>query len=126
MPGRAKLTASQVAEIVDLVEAGAKPITLAGRFGVSANAIDSRIRNAGVVRHGGKFHRNPPIAPASYTRGGKTVRLFTRAEDDQLRELEAQGLKPSEIARRLGRNTNTITARLVTLALHEEASEVGS
>jgi DNA-binding CsgD family transcriptional regulator len=120
---RAVLTPEQIAAAVEAVEAGETPTAIAERYGVTPSAIDSHCRKAGVVRFGGKYLRQPPAEPRSYVRNGKVVRLFTAAEDEELRRLEAQGLSAAEIGRRLGRNPNTVSARLTTLGLHEEVKE---
>ncbi|GBU17258.1 MULTISPECIES: helix-turn-helix domain-containing protein [Methylobacterium] len=63
------------------------------------------------------------IGPMLVQRSGHVVRRFTPEEDTRLLALEAEGLTPTEIARALGRRHNTVTARLATLARHQERLE---
>jgi DNA-binding CsgD family transcriptional regulator len=121
--GRGILSPAQIAEAIEWIEAGKPMADLVRRFGVTESAIDSHCRKAGVSRSGGKQLRPPPAEPRTYVRAGQTVRCFTAAEDEQLRQLEAERLSLAEIGRRMGRNPQTIKARLVTLALHDEARE---
>ena len=50
-------------------------------------------------------------------------RSFTPEEDSQLLELEANGTTKAAIARALGRRTNSVNARLYTLARMQARSE---
>lgn len=61
-----------------------------------------------------------PAEPVVRVRGRHFVRLFTVNEDKQLLALEAEGKSTYEIAKRLGRRSNVITARLRLLARRED------
>lgn len=67
--------------------------------------------------------RPVPTEPLVSRRGNHVVRRFTQAEDAELLRLEAEGLNPSEIGRRLNRKPNSITGRLMILARHEARRE---
>ena len=56
----------------------------------------------------------------NYLREGFLVRTFTEAEDDLMLALEGEGLDPNAIARRLGRNRQSIIDRLTALARHDQ------
>lgn len=58
--------------------------------------------------------------PSRYVRGGREVRSFSEQEDALLLALSAEGIRPSEIGRRLARRHCSIKARLMVLARQEE------
>ena len=55
----------------------------------------------------------------SYLREGFLVRPFTDAEDDLISAMDGEGFSPGAIARRLGRNPQSIIQRLDALARHD-------
>ena len=57
-------------------------------------------------------------------RGGHVVRQFTPEEDQQLLEMEAAGVKLSQIGRALGRRRNSVLGRLMILARREARAEL--
>ncbi|MBY6242807.1 hypothetical protein [Methylosinus sp. Sm6] len=61
--------------------------------------------------------------PAVVQRGGHMVRRFTAAEDSALLDLESRGATLAEMARALGRASNSIRGRLMTLARRDERRE---
>lgn len=99
---------------------------IAKALGISRGSVDYQCRKhafepAQLKRPRDLYARRAPVA-----RGGQTVRPFEEHEDAMLLRLEAQGLRDSEIARRLGRWQSSVAARLATLARHEErALEMG-
>lgn len=58
-----------------------------------------------------------------YSRGGRIVRPFTPEEDAVVRRLAMDGATPSIIGARLGRKSQSIVARLATLARHDARAE---
>jgi len=70
----------------------------------------------------------PPLykRPKVVVRNGHPVRRFTEREDRLLLALEAQGLRISAIAKRLGRKPNSVLGRLYTLARRDARAEVAS
>lgn len=57
---------------------------------------------------------------STYQRNGRTMRLYTPAEDAYLLELEAKGHTLTHIGRLLGRSKTSVRGRLVTLARNAE------
>lgn len=51
------------------------------------------------------------------------MRAFTPDEDARLLAMEAEGVKRSVMARRLGRKPNSVRGRLMVLARHEARRE---
>lgn len=62
------------------------------------------------------YHLKCPVL----VRGNHVVRAFTPQEDARLLELASQGLGTSAIGRALGRKSNSVGGRLMTLARREE------
>jgi len=74
----------------------------------------------GIEKNGKPPVPKPYRGPMMTKRGNHVVRCFTQEDDKLLLELEAQGKRYSEIARALGRQRNSVVARLATLARREE------
>jgi transposase-like protein len=116
-----KLTPAQAAEAVALVEEGRTYAHVAKLYGVSVACIRWHCLRQGAPPRG-KL-QPPPANPVVMRRGDHQVRLFTAEEDASLLRLEAEGLRTSEIARRLGRKPNSVTGRLATIARHQEHAD---
>lgn len=63
--------------------------------------------------------------PAVMSRGNHVLRRFTPDDDARLLEMENSGATIAEIARALGRPSNSIRGRLMTLARRDERREQG-
>ncbi len=56
-------------------------------------------------------------------RNGHPVRRYSAEDDAKLLAMEAEGKRIAEMARALGRQSNSVRARLMTLARHEARAE---
>lgn len=101
---------------------------IAAELGVSAGAVRWQLLLAGAVDPPKLTYRLPavPTEPREIRQRGRTVRLFTQEEDARLLAMEAEGLRDSEIARRLGRRGNSIRGRLITLARRDDREEAAN
>lgn len=112
---RGRLSASERDRIEELAGKG----TAAGRIAQLLNRLPATVAWF-MYTHGLKAPKQTDT-PKTYERYGKTVRGFSRAEDEYITELRIQGLAPREIARitnnRFGteRSTHTISGRLKML-----------
>lgn len=120
MSGARILSDGQLDEMCELRERGwgidriAQYFTDAGTP-ISANAVNWQCMRLGAdVPQRLRGKHTQPSAP--YQRGGHIVRPYTPDEDALLRVLEMQGFSIAVIARRLGRQGNSIRGRLYTLA----------
>lgn len=115
-----KLSAAQIEDVIARRERGWSYDRIASRHGVSAGAIHYQCLKHGAVSP--KARRKPvPTEPSSIVaKDGRTQRRFTQADDAELLELEARGMKYHHIAQRVGRAYTSVRIRLMTLALHED------
>lgn len=122
------LTDAQIDEMARLRERGWGCKRIAEHFlardgvRVSAGAINWQCMKAGAdvpVRLRGTFHTNLQ----AYRRGSHMVRPYSAEEDALLLQLDNQALPLSQIARRLGRKTNSVKGRMLTLARHAARAE---
>lgn len=116
----AKLSTTQVDEIVEKRERGWSYERLANRFDVSPGAIHYQCLKNGAVSPRQRRPVTPTERHTHKTRDGRLQRRFTASEDDQMLELEAQGLSLSAIAETMGRARTSVRIRLLTLALRED------
>ena len=58
---------------------------------------------------------------SDYQRNGRTIRVFTAAEDARLLELRGTGHSLKQIADELERGTSSIQMRLITMAAKQRA-----
>ncbi|ARQ13120.1 hypothetical protein NXC12_PD00007 (plasmid) [Rhizobium etli] len=98
---------------------------IAGKLGLSHGAVTWHLLKLGVEKGGVAPEGYKPKPPSlyTYTRNGYPVRGYTSEDDRQLQKLSMQGLKHSEIARQLGRKSNSVRGRLFTLARRDERRE---
>lgn len=121
---------NQLDELGQLREQGSRLSALARhakrRWGVDIhpNAISWQMLRIGADLPPGK-RQAPRVGPMVVQRNGHVVRRYTPDDDRQLLALEAQGLSPSEIGRRMNptRKQNSVRGRLMTLARHEARRE---
>ena len=69
---------------------------------------------------GGKISTRKPKAPKSYLRNGKLVKAFTSEEDTIIRCMMSKGHRYSDIAKKLGRQRNSVLGRSYTLTRKDE------
>ena len=118
--GRRRLSGAEIERIVVMRERGATYRTIGDAIGCSAEAISYHCLKLAVEapKHGESW--DGIKGPEKMSRNGHMVRRFTAAEDETLRQLEANGVNYSEIARRLGRRRSSVVGRLMTLARKDE------
>jgi len=109
---RRKYTQDQIDRALDLRESGLTFARIEALTGMCAKSAQRYclLKNAQPP--------NPPAAgkrPVSYLRNGVLVRHYTGAEDRQLLEWDRTGVSRRAMARRLGRNPNSVTNRLAAL-----------
>lgn len=123
------LNDEQIDEMIEMREAGKSDLQIALHFAAQDTTISPQAINWQCLVHGAdrpahrRHRRNPAPPPTTYVRGGVVVRQFTPAEDRQLLELEAAGQTYSEIGRAMGRKSNSIRGRLMTLARRQAREE---
>lgn len=117
---RAKLTQQQLDQAIVERERGRSCATIAKRFGVSRGAINYQCLKAGAVSPNQRRTPTPIEASSFVGRDGRTFRTFTQEDDDRLLQLRLAGMKPSQIAREMGRGNTSIRMRLLLLAAREE------
>ncbi|MGX7926494.1 hypothetical protein ACWPMX_07960 [Tsuneonella sp. HG094] len=118
-----KLTEDQVAQMAELRERGWSHQRIGMKFGVSPGAALYHCLKQGAFSPREK-PRPVPTRPIAYARGdGRTMRLFTQAEDDQLIDLTSKGVTKIEIARRMGRARTSVAMRLLWLAKRDELAD---
>lgn len=122
MGKRKPLTAEEIERATAMRERGDKVSAIARALKVSAGALRWRFLADGVEAP--KLTRLRPeeyIHRRRYRRGMFDVRAFTPQEDAQLQTLAlAHPGKYALIGRELGRRSNSIRGRLMTLARYEE------
>lgn len=120
MSGRV-MTPEKIARAIELRGKNWTLAAIADELGASIGAVRWQLLTAGALDPS-KPNRLPavPSEPREIARGGHVVRRFTQAEDARLLALDSQGLPRSQIARTLGRPHNSVRARLMTIARHQE------
>ncbi len=126
MAGRRSLTEDEVEQLVALREQGWGYSRIAGRLGVSPGAIHYQCLKHGAVSPRQRPRPVPDQAVTRQGRDGRSQTTFTRADDERLLQLEAQGLGYTAIARAIGRGHTSVRIRLMMLALREDMPTAGS
>ncbi len=117
-----KYSDHQITSAADLREQGQSIDKIAQRVGMSASSVYWHCLRLGADSPRAKgMPRN--VGNMVVKRGNHVVRRFTPEEDRQIVQMEADGCRLSEIARKLGRRRNSILGRLMTLARHEARAE---
>lgn len=119
-----KLTPEQIDQLAPMRAAGRSMTVIARRFGCSRGLIEYYCLVLGIEAP--RRYRLSPIHTAAVVierSDGRAMRRFTAAEDAELLRLEAQKLRYSEIARRMGRKRHVVAARLASLARRAERQE---
>jgi len=125
---RRVVTDGDLVRIADLRERG-------WSFGRIRAALGSRISESAISWHCLRLGADPPrarvlpdkiVGPAVVSRGGHLVRRFTPAEDARILALAAEGKGCGTIARLIGRRSNSVVGRLMTLARREARREAAA
>jgi len=129
MSRRPNLTAAQRDEIAYLREEhGWTIVRIARKIGCSEGSVGWALLAMGVDKPGRVYRPPQPLlVPVSCLRNGHLVARYTYHDDAQLLALEAQGLNPLQIGKRLepSRQPNSVLGRLRTLARHAARFEAG-
>lgn len=121
MRGRRILSDAQIDQMADMREDGATYAAIAAHFTAAGTAISWQTIAWQCLRLGiiAPNWTQDSVGGGSWGRG----RSYTPEEDQQLLELEAQGLSRAAMAKALGRRPNSIAARLYTLARRDAVAE---
>lgn len=122
MQRKSTLSSKAIDALSTLFESGLNNREIADALGASAACV--------------KYHRTrlglgstqlPDIPDVAIVRRGpkRTVRLFTKSEDEVVVSMRIAGSRPTEIARKLNRHPSVISLRLLTLARREAIEEEG-
>jgi hypothetical protein len=121
------ITNKMLNRAIEMREDGATLAYIAGQVGCSEKALSYHFLKNAVEPP------NPrPLRPEHYLqcplvkRGDHVVRAFAPDEDARLMDLEAQGLKDSDIGRILQRKPNSVRGRLMTLARRDERASINA
>ncbi|ESQ78476.1 hypothetical protein [Asticcacaulis sp. YBE204] len=120
---RRKVTPDIAQRIVSLREEGWKLDAIAAEVGLKQSTVNWWCTREGAIS---ARTRRIQTVGRDYVRNGRVVRAFTPEEDARLQQLSIQGLRISEIARALGRGTNSVQGRLNALALYDALREGGA
>lgn len=118
-----RLTEADRERITTMREAGASCGQIAAAVGCSVSAVSWQCLRLGAEPPNPRSLNDVPTTPKVSKRGDHVVRRFTVDEDAQILALEAEGFRPIEIARRLGRPPNSVLGRIMTLARREARME---
>jgi DNA invertase Pin-like site-specific DNA recombinase len=113
-----KFTDAQVADMVARRLKGGRANSygaIAARYGCAAHTVRRLCLLAGLKAAPRPLDKFPSVT----SRNGVAVRRFSPADDAALLRMKAQHVRPSEMARVLGRHDSTIANRLVALAAYE-------
>jgi hypothetical protein len=123
---RTKLQQPIIEEICEMRERGLSYGQICNKLAVKGIEVSHGAVGWWCLRYGAdspkSINRKPP-APRAYMRNGKLVRSFTPVEDQELLRLDALGIGPTEMGKKMGRTHNSIIMRLATLARHEARQE---
>ncbi|WP_109466375.1 hypothetical protein [Albibacillus kandeliae] len=109
-----------------LREDGLSYTAIAERTGMSASAVYYHCLKLG-ADHPTQCENPPPwTGPMEIKRGNHVLRRFTAEEDKRILKMELEGSPVAEIARALGRRSNSVKGRLMTLARREARAEVAA
>jgi DNA-directed RNA polymerase specialized sigma24 family protein len=121
-----KVTAANLERIADMRHRGRSYGQISRALGVSQGAVSWHCLRLGIEPPKPRpLNLDYHLQRAVVIRGGRPVRAFTPEEDAKLIAFDLEGLRYVEIARRLGRRHNSVSARLATLARREERTAGG-
>jgi DNA-binding CsgD family transcriptional regulator len=118
MPNRTSLTEDQVDALVGWYEEGRSNQWIADRLPIGAEGVEYLALSRGALKPAERRRRLPvPEEAVVHAGPSRTLRRFTRSEDEEIVRLETEeGLRPGQIARRLDRAISSIRIRLMHLA----------
>ncbi|MGV7034894.1 helix-turn-helix domain-containing protein [Methylobacterium symbioticum] len=122
MPAR-RLTPEQCEQIAALRETGMSYGRIARKFGCSESTVYWKCLALGAEPPSPQPLTARALGPAVAIRNGREIRRFTAEDDAKLLAMEAEGKRIADMARALGRQSNSVRARLMTLARHEARAE---
>lgn len=123
---RPSLTQPELDRIAELTETGRFSAgQIAVKIGCSVGSVSWAQLRIGADRYPDRALPPVPAERIVAIRGGKPVHRFTQDDDALLLKLEAEGLSPSAIGRRMTppRLSNSIRGRLMTLARRQARAE---
>lgn len=127
MGGKRILSDAQIEEMCALRERGWGIDRIAQHFTQQGTKVSASSINWQCLVHGAdtvaKFRGKHTQPTEPYQRGAHVVRPFTKEDDALLRVLDLQGFKISVIARRMGRQPNSVRGRLLTLSRMDARAE---
>lgn len=124
MSRRPNLTQEQKDFAFEKREAGWSINRIAMRLGVSPGSIAWHCLAMGADPPNARPIDKAIKGPVSCLRNGKSVRRFTPEEDQQLVAMRLAGKTDTQIGRVVGRRSNSIRGRLMTLARHDARAEI--
>lgn len=117
---RRYLNQEQIDQLIAWREQGWGRNRIASKLGVSPGAVHYQCLKHGAVSPKQRAHPVPDEAVTRCGRDGRSQTTFTRADDERLLELEAEGLTYNAIADLMGRPRTSVRVRLMMLALRED------
>jgi len=114
-----RLSQEQVDLICSLREEGRTFLAISEQIGCSKSAVQGVCLRNGVYFQKQWKPRPIPDQPVVHKGKKRTIRLFTRQEDQIITHARMKGTRISQIAKRLNRAPASIRKRLETLAIHE-------
>jgi hypothetical protein len=121
--GRKRFSENEYSEMAELRERGWSYDRIASKFNCSRGVVSwTCLRLGAAPPHPPPLKPNYHLEHPTIKRNGYIVRPFTPDEDRVLLEMEANGRGPAAIGRKLGRKTNSVIGRLLTLARREGRS----
>jgi len=107
-----------------LREDGLSYTAIAERTGMSPSAVYYHCLKLGADHPTHCDNPAPWTGPMEIKRGNHVLRRFTAEEDKRILKMELEGSPVAEIARALGRKSNSVKGRLMTLARRDARAEV--
>lgn len=114
MPAR-KYSEEQIEAVLEMRERGLSYGQIEMKTGVNQATVYSHCLRLGAEPPEPAKLRSVPTAPTSYTRNGKTVRLFTEQEDRQVMRMAIDGVSSRQIAAKLDRLPHVIRGRIAAI-----------
>jgi len=125
MPNKTSLTEDQVTQLATWYEEGRTNQWIADRLPIGADGVEYLALSRGALKPAWRRRRKPvPDEAVVHTGPNRSLRRFTRTEDEEIVRLETEErLTPSQIARRLDRAISSIRVRLMHLARLDAEAE---
>ncbi|MFN7128238.1 MAG: hypothetical protein ACK4OJ_04160 [Brevundimonas sp.] len=123
---RPNLTQAELDRIAELTEGGRLSAgQIAVKIGCSTGSVTWAQLRIGADRYPDRDMPPVPTERRQYLRNGHPVLAYTQDDDARLLKLEAEGLNPGEIGRRMNptRLSNSVRGRLLTLGRRQARQE---